>query len=209
MSSAFPISVRAEATDGTFDWIDLPLTNAEHDEVCRRFGENPHIVSYDKIPFDLEGKFSFDASTPLWQTQLIALALESADGAEELTEQLEWCAPEKLPATPLGLANLLMQTDQVPWHDYDVPITVVPTSGAEGFGYTIAKNMGLYDALKTADIASFFDFEAFGEKHATHHILGEEGYLDTEDTMPAWDTFDWDEVRTYVADHARTDAWVG
>jgi hypothetical protein len=158
------------------------------------FGENPEIVHYDPIPFDLEGKFGFDTTTPIRQIDLVAHALEQTTGAEEIVDSLVRCKAPAMPTTPLGLANLFLQSAKVPWVDYDIPLHTVARSNEESFGYHLAKQMGVYDELENDNISSYFDFGKFGSDNAGSRVLGTTGYLDTSRPMPSFERYGWNEV---------------
>lgn len=194
MSLAFPISVEAKRLDGCIDHIDFPLTHTKMKQTVCDFGENPEIVRYDPIPFDLEGKFGFDTTTPIRQIDLVAHALEQTAGAEEIVDNLVNCEAPVMPTTPLGLANLFLQSAKVPWVDYDVPLHTITCSEEESFGYHLAKQMGIYDELESENASTYFDFNRFGSDNVGSRMLGTTGYLDTSKPMPSFDRYEWDEV---------------
>lgn len=194
MSLAFPISVEARRLDGVVDYIDFPLTPSEMEQTVRDFGDNPEIVHYDSLPFDLAGRFGFVPTTPIRQIDLVARALERTPGAEEVVDNLVECEAPVMPTTPLGLANLFLQSAKVPWVDYDMPIHTVACSDEESFGYHLANQMGIYDELESENISSYFDFDKFGSDNAGSRVLGTTGYLDTSRPMPSFDRYGWNEV---------------
>ena len=89
------------------------------------------------------------------------------------------------PESVLGLANWILQADDIPVYAYGLDHDVFSaTSPEEKMGYSWAVESGLYGMLDNLGVAGFFDFEAYGERMGEDCFLGEDGYIDGSLDMP-------------------------
>ena len=97
---------------------------------------------------------------------------------------------------PLELANLIAQSDEVPFYRYDFAGIewCENDSPEEKYGRMIAEAEGLTELLEARGAADYFDFERYGECMGQDYYLTDEGYLDCTQDLPDLDHYDREEL---------------
>lgn len=97
---------------------------------------------------------------------------------------------------PLELANLIAQSDEIPFYRYyfDGIEWCENDSPEEKYGRMIAEAEGLTELLEARGAADYFDFERYGECMGQDYHLTDEGYLDCTQDLPDLDHYDREEL---------------
>lgn len=187
-------------------WAELPmepgdlarlLSDMQAENADLGAGEEFYISDYDGTPFGIgyssRGPFSEDA--PIEHLNLLAKLMELHPGACKVVEAALDTGCD-CPDDVLGLANWILQADDIPLYSYGLDQDAVhATTPAEKMGLSWAIDSGLFDALEKADAVGCFDFGAYGEAIGNDCFLGEDGYIDGSLDMPDEDRYDWDDIR--------------
>lgn len=107
---------------------------------------------------------------------------------------------------PLELANLVAQSDDIPFFRYDFaayPFT--DESADERFGLMAAEQSGLFQRLERENVLDYFDFERYGEDVGQDYHLTDEGYLDCRESLPDVAHYGRDELVELVENVLRPD----
>lgn len=183
--------------------IDLdPLAVAEKSAQGRRVYEEffvadfedeglLHALSYKPGEFDrLEdlNLLAAVASEVPWDVEAVRCALDYdvvADG-------------------PLELANLVAQSDDIPFFRYDfAAFPFTDESAEERFGLMAAEQSGLFQRLERDNVLDYFDFERYGEDVGQDYHLTDEGYLDCREGLPDVERYDRRELTALVVNVLR------
>lgn len=187
-------------------WVDLPMGSGDLARLLRKMeeenrgigaGEEFYVSDYDGTPFNVAygGSGPFSECTPIESLNLLAQVME--DHPRECgIVQMALDAGCDCPESVLGLANWILQADDIPVYPYALDADAFQaTTPEEKMGVSWAIGSGLYGALDDLDAVGFFDFAAYGERVGADCLLGDDGYVDLGLDMPAEDTFSWDDIR--------------
>ena len=97
---------------------------------------------------------------------------------------------------PLELANLILQSDEIPFYGYEVEGMEHGENDTceEKYGRTVAALNGLTAKLDELSVDDYFDYERYGSDAAQDCILTESGYLDCFQDFPDLDYYDRDDL---------------
>ena len=192
-------------------WVDLPMDEGDLARLLRDMeaenrdigaGEEFYVSDYDGTPFGIGcgSRGPFSEHTPIGSLNLLAQVME--DHPRECgIVQMALDAGCDCPESVLGLANWILQADDIPVYAYGLdPDVFSATSPEEKMGYSWAVESGLYGMLDDLGVAGFFDFEAYGERMGEDCFLGEDGYVDAALPLPREDLYSWDEIRALSAE---------
>lgn len=181
-------------------WVELPMEPDELDEFLVLHGlrdgihEETYISDYDGYPFDITNGM-FGETTPLTSLNMLAQIMQdNPDACDKLEAALNTDC--ECPTTVLGLANWILQADDIPYHTYDMP----PGYGLSdddfnwNYGLTCAYETGLLDDLKHHGAEGCFEFSEYGEMMSNDVTLGKEGYVDMCVELPSEDTYSWKDI---------------
>lgn len=188
-------------------WITLPKT----DEEIRRFlaehrlqdpmHEEIYISDYDGIPFGLDYGGIFSEYTSLDDLNLLAKQMQLNPDAVERVEAALGCGCDE-PTSIISLMNWIEQADEVPYYSYsfDGMENCRSISAEEKYGYTKAERTGDYRYLEKRGLHQYFNFEEFGaaDSHSGYVVLGEDGYIDTQHSMPDESYYSRDELQEQI-----------
>lgn len=180
-------------------WIDLPVEPSsimpwlvEHRLYDRRH-EEIYVSDYDGIPLGCSYSSVFSECTSLEHLNMLAQLMEMLPlEAETLTSFVETSGEE--PDDVLGLANWLIQADELPYYAYDVPSWCADDSPAEKYGYQLARSTLWWEALEANGVSDHFDLEDFGREWSANCALGDDGYVDLCQDFPYQDRYDWSDI---------------
>ena len=192
-------------------WVTLPMRDEDLAAWLKASGlrdpmhEEVYVSDYD-APLGIE---RFGECASLDSLNMLAKVMDrEGEGAVERVEAALDCGIDA-PGTVSGLANLILQADEIPFYEYYFDgIGNCRNMGAEEkLGYTVAEETGLIDKLSEIGAEYYFDFERYGaDLTINEYTIGEDGYLDRCADMPAEDCYDLEELRgiaaEWDADHA-------
>lgn len=185
-------------------WIELPkpaeevmgflkehkLYDAAHEEI--------YISDYDGVPFGLDGLFT--EYTRLSDLNILAAQLECTDYDEDLVNA--YCKACGAPQTVVELMNLIDQSDEVPYYEYDVQ----GSSPEDSMGLTAIEWYPEMNAMldSNPDFAYAFDYERFGSTFDQCYALLDEGYYNCCEDGPSLDRYDLSDYEDEYYDYSFT-----
>lgn len=187
-------------------WLDLPIDPSEikpwliKNHLYDRAHEEIYISDYDGYPCGCGHGTIFNEHTPLEHLNMLAALMEMLPlEYETLTIFIETSGEE--PDDILGLANWLIQSDQLPYYTYDVPDYCRDDSPEEKYGYQLARYTGWWEELEKNGVSDYFSLEDYGRAWSANVALGDDGYVDLCQDFPYEDRYSWDEIESMMPWH--------
>lgn len=187
-------------------WIKLPVDPVtihpwlvEHGLYDSRH-EETYISDYELPILGLDYGTILNEHTPLEHLNLLAALMDMLPlECETLTAFIETSGEE--PDGILGLANWLIQADDLPYYSYDVPDYCRDDSPEEKYGYQVARYTGWYEELEKNGVSDYFSLEDYGRAWSANVSLGDDGYVDLCADFPYQDRYSWAEIEAMMPWH--------
>lgn len=152
---------------------------------------NPHDRGFSAIGYSPKA----DCNTE--DLDLLAAIIER----EDLTQAEErkvavWLGDSGKDHTPIEVANIILNRDDIPYHEYDCPEAPDWISNEEKLGRTMMNMEGeMLRFLKSHGIVEFFDFEKYGRECSYDYSLFDEGCLCYSEGEPSDGLYDREELQ--------------
>ena len=180
-------------------WLELPIEPCEirpwlikHHLWDQQHEEN-YVSDYDGVPLGCTYGGVFSEYTPLHRLNTLAQLMDMLPlECDTVTSFIETSGEE--PDDVLGLCNWLLQADDLPYYDYDVPDYCKNDSPEGKYGYQLARYSGWWETLEANGVSDHFDLEGFGREWSANVCLGDDGYVDCTCDFPDQDRYDWDDI---------------
>lgn len=184
-------------------WFDPPVSGAALQSFLRDVvGLDDRYREYAIHDAETNLGIRIGENAGLEDLNLVAGVLDKAYGADPLlAEKLRLAMDANADPGLLGLANWAMQSDEIPYREYDVPSGMHYESLEERYGYSLIEEGAVDPDLKAVldgPYGGYFDVEAWGRDCAMDVYLGENGYYDPQESMPDADLYDRRELAEYA-----------
>lgn len=187
-------------------WLDLPVDPStikpwliEHRLWDRRH-EEIYISDYDGVPLGCSYGGAFSECTMLEHLNMLAQLMDMLPLEVEKVEAfIKTCGDE--PESVLGLCAWILQADDLPYFDYDVPDYCRDDSPEEKYGLQLARYTKWYEQLEANGVSDYFSLEDYGRAWSANVCLGDEGYVDQCCDYPDEDRYSWDDIEQMMPWH--------
>lgn len=169
--------------------LSTPLE--EQDEINAMTPDDVYAALRDEIGYYRPYRSEPDADDLREERVLLALVREGDYEQDAVTTLLD----NRSQSTATEVANALVRSDEIPYVGLD---TSMCASIEEALGAHFIDNCGAEMPPET--LARYFDYKAYGSDMAQDLYLGENGYVDAQESMPDENTYTREEIAEMVGD---------
>lgn len=180
-------------------WISLPVPDAELDRFMREtVGVAPRTGYEEYAIHDYERNglvSSFDMPigeySSLSDLNLLAQVVGKRSDEDPFVT-----------GNPIALANFAMQSDEIPFHEYEVSDEYAADSLEERYALGLVESGAAPEvkAILDGQYGPYFDLERWGRDASMDVTLCEDGYYDNAEESPDEHLYSREELREYVAE---------